>query len=141
MTTVDYAKLRVLVIEDESFTSDLICRLLKQVGVELISTATNGKDGLMETVRTKPDIVFCDVHMTPMNGKQFLQGVRGIKVKDVDKTAIVFLTGDSDSATVKFAIEHNVNGYLVKPVSYSRLKEAIDKVVISDNSLLERVKS
>ena len=126
MTTVDYAKLRVLVIEDESFTSDLICRLLKQVGVELISTATNGKDGLMETVRTKPDIVFCDVHMTPMNGKQFLQGVRGIKVKDVDKTAIVFLTGDSDSATVKFAIEHNVNGYLVKPVSYSRLKEAID---------------
>jgi len=137
--SVNYAKLRVLVVEDETYTSNLICRLLRQVGVEFISTATNGKDGLMETVRTRPGIVFCDVHMAPMNGKQFLQGVRSIKVKDVDKTAVVFLTGDSDADTVNFAIEHHVNGYLVKPVSLSRLKDAIDKVVASDPGLLERM--
>lgn len=133
--TVDYAKLSILVVEDDLFTRNLIRKILRDIGVRSISDCSNGKDGLMEVVRTRPDIVFCDVHMAPMNGKQFLQGVRGIKVKDVDKTVVIFLTGDADLATVRFAKEHNVNGYLVKPISLAKLRDAIDAAVLADGGM------
>ncbi|WP_353859732.1 response regulator [Azospirillum formosense] len=129
---VDYSKLSILIVEDDNFTRGLIRKVLKEIGVRSILESSNGKDGLMEVVRTRPDIVFCDIHMAPMNGKQFLQGVRGIKVKDVDKTPVIFLTGDSDLSTVRFAKEHNVNGYLVKPISLAKLRDSIDAVVSSN---------
>ncbi|AWJ87930.1 hypothetical protein TSH58p_30995 (plasmid) [Azospirillum sp. TSH58] len=129
---VDYSKLSILIVEDDNFTRGLIRKVLKEIGVRSILESSNGKDGLMEVVRTRPDIVFCDIHMAPMNGKQFLQGVRGIKVKEVDKTPVIFLTGDADLSTVRFAKEHNVNGYLVKPISLAKLRDSIDAVVSSN---------
>lgn len=132
MPSIDYTKLRILVVDDEPYTRDLIQRMLRELGVRFITLKSNGKDALMELVRTRPDIVFCDVHMEPMNGRQFLQGVRGIKVKGVDLTPVVFLTGDANIDTVAFAKAHNVNGYLVKPVSMKQLKDRID-VIVAEN--------
>jgi two-component system, chemotaxis family, chemotaxis protein CheY len=129
MNKIHYDRMKILVIEDEDFTRNLICRLLREVGVRFIGECGNGKDGLMELVRARPHLVFCDVHMEPMNGLQFLKGVRNIKVKGVDHTAIVFLTADSNTDTVIFAKEHGVAGYLVKPVSLKQMRDRIDFVV------------
>jgi two-component system, chemotaxis family, chemotaxis protein CheY len=132
---IDYAKLTILVVEDDAFTRRLICKVLKEIGVVSIAECENGKDGLMEVVRTRPDIVFCDVHMAPMDGKMFLRGVRGIKLKDIDKTPVIFVTGDADLATVRFAKEHGVNGYLVKPISLAKMKESINAIVQADSGM------
>lgn len=132
MPTVNYTRLLVLVVEDDEFTRTLIVRMLREVGVVRVLTKANGKDGLMEAVRTRPDIVFCDVHMAPMNGLQFLQGLRAIKVRGVDQTPVVFLTSDAGASTVGFAKEHKVHGYLVKPVSKKQLKDRIDAIVLDD---------
>jgi two-component system chemotaxis response regulator CheY len=86
-------------------------------------------------VRTRPHIVFCDVHMEPMNGKQFLQGVRNIKVKGVDRTPIVFLTADANTDTVAFAKGLGVAGYLVKPTSRKLMNDRIDAVIAADPEL------
>lgn len=128
---IKFSHLNILVIDDDAFTRALIRRLLRDIGVRSISECDNGRDGLMEVVRARPDLVLCDVHMTPMNGKQLLQGVRNIKVKGVDRTPVVFLTGDSDLATVQFAKDHAVNGYLVKPVSLAKLRDAIETALAS----------
>lgn len=129
MSKIIYDRLKVLVIEDEDFTRNLICRLLREVGVRSIGECTNGKDGLMELVRARPHLVFCDIHMEPMNGLQFLKGVRNIKVKGVDRTPVVFLTGDSSTDLVIFAKEYGVAGYLVKPVSLKQMRDRIDHIV------------
>lgn len=138
MASIDYSKLRVLVVEDDAFTRDLIRKVLKDIGVRSLSESANGKDGLMEVVRTRPDIVFCDIHMAPMNGRQFLQAVRGIKVKDVNRTPVVFLTADADISHVRFAKEHQVNGYLVKPISLTKLRDAIDFAIGNANAQREQ---
>lgn len=132
MPAIDYGRLLILVVEDDDFTRELIVRMLRDIGVTRLLTKTNGKDGLMEVVRTRPDIVFCDIHMAPMNGRQFLQGVRTIKVRGVDMTPVVFLTSDADAETVKLAKELGVSGYLVKPVSKKQLKDRIDAIVLEN---------
>jgi two-component system chemotaxis response regulator CheY len=123
---IDYAKIKVVVIEDESHTRSLIRAQLHQLGVREIEEAGNGKDGMMQVVRIRPHIIFCDVHMPVMDGLAFLKTLRALKVEAVRNTAVIFLTADAQRDTVVFAKENAVNGYLVKPVSAAQLKAHID---------------
>lgn len=125
---IEYHKLKVLVVEDERHTRTIIKALLRQIGVRVIMEATNGRDGLIEVVRDPPDIVLCDVHMTPIDGREFLKALRELPDDRVKNTPVVFLTADAQRDTVVFAKEHSINGYIVKPPSVVSLKARIDAV-------------
>ncbi len=124
-----YAGVTVLVIEDEANTRLLIKRLLLQIGIISVVEAGDGKAGLDEAMRTRPTIILCDVHMEPVDGRAFLKTLRGLKVRDLANTPVIFLTADAQTDTVLFAKEHHVNGYLVKPVSLTQLKTRVDAVL------------
>ncbi|MBM3555021.1 MAG: response regulator [Alphaproteobacteria bacterium] len=137
---IDYAKLRVLIVEDEQYTRQMIRQLLFQVGVRSFIEAPDAKVALQEAVRTRPDVVFCDVHMGEFGGKVFLEGIRKIKLQGIDKTPVVMLTADATKDTVVFAKERQVAGYLVKPVSTQQLKQRIDAIIATDSELATRLK-
>lgn len=124
-----YAGVTVLVVEDEGNTRLLIKRLLLQIGIISVVEAADGKAGLDEAMRTRPTIILCDVHMEPVDGRAFLKMLRALKVRDLATTPVIFLTADANTDTVLFAKEHQVNGYLVKPVSLTALKTRIDAVL------------
>jgi two-component system chemotaxis response regulator CheY len=126
---VNYEDYSVLVVDDESFTRQIVRNLLTQIGVRRIHEAPDGKAGLLELLRVKPSLVLCDIHMKPVDGRQFLKTVRETKVARVAATPVIFLTADCLPDTVKFAKEHNANGYLVKPVSLAQLKQRVDAVI------------
>jgi two-component system chemotaxis response regulator CheY len=136
---VDWNKLKVLVVEDEDYTRNLTIQILRNIGVRSIGEARDGKAGLMEVVRTRPDIVLCDVHMQPMDGIGFLMGLREIKVQGVDATRVVMLTADSNKDTVLLARAQAVASYLVKPVSLAQLQEKMLAEILSDPELQARV--
>ncbi len=140
MADYDYEKLRVALIEDEPYSRHVIRTILHNIGVRSFVEAEDGKSGLMEVARTKPDIVFCDVHMQPVNGLKFLEGLRTLKVKDLDKTPVIMLTADSKGDTVAIARERAVVGYLVKPVSVAQVKAKLDQVIAADPRLSELVR-
>lgn len=137
---IDYAKLKVLLIEDEEYTRKVIKQLLFTTGVRSFAEAPDGRAGLQEVVRTRPDIVFCDVHMGEFGGLAFLEGIRKVKVQGIDRTPVVMLTADANKDTVVFAKEHAVAGYLVKPVSQQQLKNRIELIVGANPELALRVK-
>ncbi len=123
---IDYERLRVLLVEDETYTRQLIRQQLYQIGIRSISEAANGKDGLLELLRTRPNIVFCDIHMKPIGGLEFLRQVRAVKIAAIAATPVVMLTADAGSETVNTAKELAASGYLVKPVALNQLKARID---------------
>lgn len=124
-----YKGVTVLVVEDEQVTRAAIRSQLRQIGIATIIEAADGKAGLAEIARTRPTLVLCDVHMQPVDGRQFLKMVRTVKVEWVKNIPIVFLTADAKPETVAFAREYQVNGYLVKPVLLSDLKARIDHIL------------
>jgi two-component system, chemotaxis family, chemotaxis protein CheY len=138
MAQIDYSKLHILVVEDERFTRDLTCALLRAIGVGSVTACEDGQAGLLELLRTRPDLVFCDVRMARLDGLGFLKKVRSAKVQGVDRTPIIFLTGDAAADTVLFAQTHEANGYLVKPVSLAQIRDRIDAVIAADGVLRER---
>ena len=124
-----YKDVTVLIVEDEQVTRAAVKSQLRQIGIPRIIEAADGQAGLVEIARTRPTLVLCDVHMEPMDGRQFLKRVRTVKVEWVRNIPIVFLTADAKPETVTFAKEYQVNGYLVKPVLLSDLKARIDQIL------------
>lgn len=126
MATVSYKNLKVLLIEDESYTRMITRTLLRQIGVFTIEEATNGRDGFTKAVDWRPDLVLCDIHMAPVDGFEFIKKLRGHDDVGLRNTPVIFLTADSKRDNVIIAKEHAANGFLVKPISLSALKIRLD---------------
>lgn len=126
---MEYEKIRILVVEDEAYTRQIICGLLRQLGFRLIDEASDGEAGFKELVRTRPVLVLCDVHMQPLDGLGFLAKLRGMSNAAFGALPVIFLTADKQQETVLTAKKLQVDGYLVKPVSLTALKQRIDLVL------------
>lgn len=129
MPAVNFADLRVAVIEDEKYTRNLIVRGLKQLGITRVHEAADGGEGLNIVAIVRPDVVLCDIHMEPVDGFQFLENLRRLPIPALASTPVVFLTGDAEQRTVLAAKQLQVNGYLVKPVSVTQLQRRIEAVL------------
>lgn len=124
-----YKDLRILVIEDESYTRHMITGLLRQIGFQHINESKDGGDGFKETIRTRPQVVLCDVHMEPMDGLGYLGMLRAFRNEEIAATPVIFLTADKQQETVISAKQLKVDGYLVKPVSLQALKQRLDALL------------
>jgi two-component system chemotaxis response regulator CheY len=127
--TNPYDGVVVLVIEDMTSIRKLICGMLGKIGIRTVLEAADGKAGLDEAVKWKPTLILCDVHMEPVDGKQFLSTLRILNERKVALTPVIMLTSDTSRDMVTFAKEQRVAGYLVKPVSLADMKARIDAVL------------
>jgi len=135
MSSFIFGRLRVMVVEDEPYTRRVIRGLLRQSGVRDIAEAEDGGKGFLEMLGFRPHIVFCDIHMTPVDGIEFLRIVRASENKAIATTRVIFLTADAQRDTVLAAKDLNVDGYLVKPVSLNRLQAKLHETILLNPEL------
>jgi DNA-binding response OmpR family regulator len=62
---------RVLVVEDDALTRDLIRRLLESEGFQ-VAEAVNGRVALEEVAKSEPSLILLDLLMPEMDGLEFL---------------------------------------------------------------------
>lgn len=122
-------RLRVLIVEDQPYMRKTVRQALVRLGVRHIYEAEEGGEGLKMTVRVRPEIVFCDVHMEPISGLGYLESLRDFQDPGIAATPVVFLTMDAAEGTVMTSRSYAVNGYLVKPVSTARLRETVNRIL------------
>ena len=74
--TVDtFYRGQALVIDDQPLNNKLLELSLKNKGIRTVAT-TSGKTGLVLLQQQQFDIIFCDLHMPEMDGKQVIQAMR-----------------------------------------------------------------
>ena len=122
---VDFTQLTVMIVDDQDYVRSIIAQLLKRLGVTKVLECANGAYALEMLSESEPDVILCDVKMAPVDGLQFLKDVRGGQAGTDPRVPIIFLTSASDRSTVQAAITHDVDGYMVKPVSAEDLKAKI----------------
>jgi two-component system chemotaxis response regulator CheY len=130
MTDFDYKSVHVLLIDDEPFMIKLVDRLLKELGVVIVTTASDGADGLeklakLQASRHPVDIVVCDLEMPNMGGLEFVKQVRTGSTGVPTNLPIVVLTGHAEEETVHEAVGLKISGYVVKPVSRNTLEKRL----------------
>ncbi len=126
----DFKSLHILIVDDDAPMLDLIEALLQSIGVGHVTRADSGVDAFAKLSKTDRvvDCVLCDYTMANGNGLQLLQAIRMGQIKYFRPDAcFVLLTASSDPTTVAMAMELDVNGYLVKPVTSDKLRVAISK--------------
>jgi two-component system LytT family response regulator len=113
--------IKSLIIDDDPFIRDLLQDKLNQYlpEVEIMDTASSGKEGLQKIATYKPNLIFLDVEMADMTGFEMLSQLDNINFETI------FITSYSHYA-IK-AIRFNALDYLVKPIDLGELKKAIKR--------------
>lgn len=64
---------RVLVVDDSALMRQMVSRILRTAGFEVVGTARDGVDGLEAAARLRPDVITLDVEMPRMDGLTMLR--------------------------------------------------------------------
>jgi len=106
---------KILVIDDEETTVQLIGILLERRGYEVIK-ALRAEDGLRKAYRTQPDLVLLDIMMPDMDGWEVCK-----RLRDMSDVPIVFLTARGEVRDVVRGLEMGADDYIIKPYDNEEL--------------------
>lgn len=136
--------LKILVVDDASFTRDLIRRSLrKQFPAVEIEEAVNGRKAQQMLTKVQFDMVLCDWEMPEMTGVELLKWCREQPKYKKEDVPFVMITSRGDKSHVVEAVQSGVTDYLGKPFSSEQLankvisaakKHGLDKKLMSQKS-------
>jgi two-component system, cell cycle response regulator len=104
---------RILVIEDDRSSVDLMCYLLEAFGYNPF-TAMDGEAGLQAVHRDRPELILCDIDLPKLDGFQVVRTLKSegefSQLPIVAVTALA-MVGDRDKI-----LKAGFDGYISKPI-------------------------
>ena len=140
-------KMRILVLDDDSFMLEFITHLLKELGVSEVLVAGNGRGGLHVLAGHEGviDALICDIEMSGMDGIEFLRNLADQNYRG----KIVLFSGVDDGllkAAERLAIARGLNvvGTLNKPVTLGAMADILEQMAkpsleIQDSDKIKQV--
>ncbi|WP_105901614.1 response regulator [Vibrio gangliei] len=124
----------VLIVEDDSKIAEIHAEMLRQ-------TTRFNPVGIAETLQMarvmvkvhKPHLIILDNYLPDGLGIDFFRDI--VADKTTSKTDIVLITASDEIDTVKSAMKLGCFDYLLKPVSYSRLQETLERYLSLNNAM------
>jgi len=118
-------KIKVIIIDDHTLFRDGLQRLLTRHEIDVISSVSNGDDGLKSIKNLFPDIVLLDLRMPDLSGIEVLKNIR-----QINKTLpVVMLTTSDDEKDLIEALRNGASGYLLKDMEPDDLVVALKDVL------------
>ena len=112
---------RVLVVDDNEDSADMLAVLLGQWGHE-IAVAHDGEEALREAERFRPDVVLLDIGLPGLSGYGVAERLRHAAG---ERPFLVALTGYGQPQDIAKAHESGFDLHLLKPVDPKRLRDAM----------------
>jgi len=106
---------KILIIDDEEMTVQLISILLERRGYEVIK-AYRAEDGLRKAYRSHPDLILLDIMMPDMDGWEVCR-----RLRELSDVPIIFLTAKDDVRDVVKGLEMGADDYIIKPYDNNEL--------------------
>jgi DNA-binding LytR/AlgR family response regulator len=115
--------LKTVILDDEpAICSELEFLLQKHIEIQIVSIHYNPVEALAKIIESEPDLLFLDIQMPEMNGLEFARKLNQMS----HPPFIIFSTAYHEHALEAFNTP--AIAYLTKPISESRLDDAIKKV-------------
>ncbi len=118
---------KLLVVDDTNSTREVICEVLRSVGVGSIDEATNGALALEKFLATPYDVVITDWYMPHATGIDLLKAIR--RMPERSATPVMMVTGEVTTRRVVEAIEAGANAFIAKPFITPALPEKLLAIV------------
>jgi CheY-like chemotaxis protein len=116
----------VLVVDDSIDNLTMISLYLQQNGYR-VATATNGEEAVKVAAMVNPDLILMDLAMPGVDGLESTRQIRETeKLKDIP---VIALTAFSTDGFRRAAHQTGFDGYLTKPVDFTRLHDLIRRLI------------
>ena len=119
-----------LLIDDDIDDQEIFCTVIDAIAPSWkCVTAVNGQNalGMLRSKEVSPDIIFLDLNMPLMNGRQFLQEINRQKI--IDDIPVIVLTTSADQSTKTAILELGAKHFITKPDRFSEWERVLKQFV------------
>jgi DNA-binding response OmpR family regulator len=127
MTKPSESAKRILCIDDNEDTCEIVTLLLSGVGYE-VTHALTVAEGLRLAKRSSFDLILLDWVFEDGDGLELCQMIRAFDAN----TPILFYSGVAYEAEIKRAMSAGAQGFLVKPLGTEHLVQAVSGFINHD---------
>jgi len=131
---MDLSHCSALIIDDTAAVRSYLKQILHHLGVSEIHEAGNGVVGLELFQRYTPKMVFLDIQLPDINGRQLLR-----ELKEQQPDCQVFICSAYSSVeNLKDAVAGGAAAFIVKPFASERIHQLVKPLLQPQPSLLRR---
>ncbi len=118
---IEVEELRVLVVDDSRWSRRHIEQMLRQIGLQRLTFAENGREAA-ELIRDEPfDLVVTDYNMPEMDGEQLVNYIRHVSTQP--DLPVLMITSEQDQSRLAAVRQAGVSALCDKPFDISTLRE------------------
>jgi CheY-like chemotaxis protein len=121
---------KVLLVDDDEDDREFMLQVLGDSFPEIACTiAVNGRDAFEQLKGYRPDIIFLDLNMPLMDGRQFLRLIK--QRTDLAEIPVVILSTSSDIETITETKLLGAKEFITKPDKLSGWAGLVERVLQS----------
>lgn len=115
---------RVMIVEDDPMVREINRKFVHQIpDFHVCATAATLTEAKRLMQEEEPELILLDLYLPQGNGLDFLKWLR----KEEIECDVILITADKNVETVSEALRYGAMDYLIKPFTFTRLKEALDQ--------------
>jgi two-component system LytT family response regulator len=127
------SKIKCIIIEDEPLAQERVRGYVSKIpNLELVGSFENGIDALFFLKSNEVDLLFLDINIGEFNGIQFAETLK-------NPIQIIITTAYPEYALKGFDL--NVTDYLLKPFTFDRFIQAVERVQLKSVNEVKAAKS
>jgi response regulator of citrate/malate metabolism len=117
--------IRTLVVDDDVRVADVLRAYTEKVpGFEVVAVAYRGLEALQVLEREDVDLVLLDFYLPDINGLEVCRTLHSREGRPVD---VIAVTAARDVDTIAAAVTQGVVQYLIKPFSFTTLRDKLER--------------
>lgn len=124
MAEIDYARFKILIVDDVPLNVLLVQKMLSRFPFQFIS-CYGGQEAIDIITNDNPDLVLLDLMMPVVDGFQVLDYIRS--KTELNDMRIIILSALNSDADIMRGFQAGANDFVTKPIIMERLLNAINK--------------
>ncbi len=117
--------IRVIIVDDIPETRENLKKLLAfEPDIEVVGTASTGREGLELAIAKKPNIILMDINMPDMDGITATEQIH----KSVPSAGVIMMSVQSEADYLRRAMLAGARDFLTKPISGDELYATVRRV-------------
>jgi CheY-like chemotaxis protein/HPt (histidine-containing phosphotransfer) domain-containing protein len=123
---------KILLVEDSPISQTVLSDMLRKLGhtVEAVGT---GNEAIAKCSQNRYDLVLMDIQMPETDGLEATRQIRAAEASKGTRQTIIALTAHAMPSDRVRCQEVGMNDFLVKPIAFSALKQAVDTVMLASD--------
>ena len=129
--TIDFSKVRLLLVEDNEINREIATLVLEESGF-MLEEAVNGKEAVEKISASAPgyfDAVMMDIQMPVMNGYEAAQAIRRLDNPALANIPIIAMTANAFAEDIQAAKDAGMNAHIAKPLDVAKMMETLTEIL------------